>query len=237
MCIYKNHKSTRRLSAFAASGLRPPGVRTGVSFFFWGNEMHTAFLIDGFNFYHSIQYLNNKLKWFDYSSFCKHFMREEDTLHSITYFTALANWRERAVKRHSVFIEACGVMGVNVVLGKFKEKTARCPYCEKNFTKHEEKATDVNIALFAYRLASQGVEKVFLITGDTDMIPAIRLIKQDFPQTTVGVIFPYHRYTGEMKKEAHLSYKTDDNSLENFILPTVLVKSNGKKIRCPAEWA
>lgn len=218
-----------------ASGLRSPGVRIGV-FFFWGYEMQTAFLIDGFNFYHSIKYFQNKIKWFDYLRFCKHFIRDGDELHSITYFTAFANWREEAAKRHSIFIEACTVNGIDVVLGKFKEKTIRCPSCKENTIRHEEKATDVNIALYAYRLASKGVDQIFLVTGDTDMIPAIRLIKQDFPRVVIGVIFPYHRYTGEMKKEAHVSHKTDGNILEKFILPPVLVKPNGKKIRCPAEW-
>lgn len=198
--------------------------------------MQTAFLIDGFNFYHSIKNFHKNILWFDYLSFCTHFLRKQDSLHSITYFTAFAFWRQSAVKRHTAFIEACKVNGINVVMGKFKEKQVKCPICHNPSTRHEEKATDVNIALYAYRMASQGIEQVVLVTGDTDLIPAIRLIKTDFPKIQVGVVFPYKRYTGEMKSEAHFSYKTDGNTLGNFVLPQTLMKPNGKIISCPPEW-
>ncbi|MCL2029128.1 MAG: NYN domain-containing protein [Deltaproteobacteria bacterium] len=153
--------------------------------------MNTAFLIDGFNFYHSIENLPRELRWFDYYGYCRHFLKPGDTLHSITYFTALAYWRPNSVSRHEVFIEACKEKGLNVILGKFKPKKVccpspsranppGCPQCPQCFALHTEKATDVNIALHAYRLASQSqVEKIVFVSGDTNLIPAVKLIKED----------------------------------------------------------
>lgn len=163
-------------------------------------------------------------------------MRASDTLNSITYFTAFAFWRPDAVIRHRVFIEACKIKGIDTVLGKFKEKQVKCPSCQQFVKRHEEKATDVNIALHAYQMASKGIEQIFLVTGDTDLIPAIMMIKHDFPAVCIGVIFPYNRYTGEMNKVAHLSYKTNAHLLNTCVLPQTLIKPNGKVISCPPDW-
>lgn len=198
--------------------------------------MHTAFLIDGFNFYHSLKNFERRLRWFNYYEYCLHFMRSTDTLQSITYFTALAHWLPDGVRRHEVFIEACAAMGIRVVLGKFKEKTFRCPHCAKDIFRHEEKATDVNIALHAYRLAAQGIEQIFFVSGDTDLIPAARLIKQDFPDVKVGVIFPYQRSTREFTHIVDVHHKTSRQILERFILPERITKANGKVIICPDSW-
>jgi uncharacterized LabA/DUF88 family protein len=198
--------------------------------------METAFLIDGFNFYHSIKPISDRLLWFDYDAYCRHFMRSSDILHSITYFTALAFWREEAVKRHQVFIQACIAKRIDVVLGKFKEKPTTCQHCKQTIIRHEEKATDVNIALFAYRLAAQKMEKIIIVTGDTDLIPAIMMINSDFPYTKVGVVFPYRRDNRELEKEADFYHKTRKEILSLFRLPDQIQKPNGKIITCPSQW-
>ena len=198
--------------------------------------MKTAFLIDGFNFYHSIKQLSDQLLWFDYDAYCRHFMRSSDILHSITYFTSLAFWRKEAVKRHQMFIQACEAKGISIVLGKFKDKPSTCPHCRQDILRHEEKATDVNIALSAYRCATHGVEQIILVTGDTDLAPAIRLIKNDFPKTKVGLLFPYRRDNRELEKEADFHHKTRKDILPSFRLPEQIQKPNGKLITCPPQW-
>jgi uncharacterized LabA/DUF88 family protein len=198
--------------------------------------MKTAFLIDGFNFYHSIKPISNRLRWFDYDAYCRHFLRSTDILHSITYFTAIAFWREQAVKRHQIFIQACIAKGIDVIMGKFKEKLSACPHCRENIIRHEEKATDVNIALFAYRLAVHKIDQVIMVTGDTDLIPAIMMIKNDFPSTKVGIVFPYRRDNKEMAVEADFYHKTRKEILPRFRLPDQMQKPNGKIITCPPQW-
>ena len=202
--------------------------------------MRTAFLIDGFNFYHSIEKLPKKIRWFDYRAYCQHFLRKNETLHSITYFTALATWRSNdSVMRHQAFIAANEENGIKTVLGKFKEKDWRCQHCGLPGKRHEEKATDVNIALHAYRLAaSKEIDQLFLVTGDTDLVPAIRMIKSDFPDIEIGVVFPFHRETEELKKEVSRYHSTKKKILEKFQLPDVIYKrQNNKQITRPPEWA
>lgn len=162
-------------------------------------------------------------------------MRKSDVLHSISYFTALAHWRPKSSARHRVFIEACKTSGITVIQGKFKEKRLQCSHCHKENLRHEEKATDVNIALHAYQLAKD-VKQIFLVTGDTDLIPAVKAIKADYPSVQVGVVFPYKRFTRELKCEVDISHKVKHNILNQFILPTSLAKPDGTRISCPASW-
>ena len=197
--------------------------------------MKTICLIDGFNMYHSIRNLEKKFRWIDYYALCKHFLRKDDELEEVYYFTALAHWLKDAKKRHQVFIEACKIRGVRVVLGKFKEKTILCKRCRENFISHEEKATDVNIALYAYRLANKGVEQIFIVSGDTDLAPAIELIKQDF-NTHIGIISPFKRHSKELIQKADISHSISINVMEQHLLPMEMLKKNGKKITCPQEW-
>lgn len=199
--------------------------------------MRTTFLIDGFNFYYSIKRLDARLKWFDFSRYCAHFLSSKDEIHSIYYFSALATWRPSSAARHRVFIEALTHYGINVVLGEFKKKTKWCATCHKSYQDYEEKATDVNIALYAYRLASMpDIDRVVLVSGDTDMLPAIQLIKQDFPTKEPGVIFPYQRKNDQLGQEVSFKRKTSAKILPLFQLPSSITLANGKVITRPLEW-
>jgi hypothetical protein len=74
--------------------------------------METAFLIDGFNFYHSISNLDRRVRWFDFINYCKYFFPKIISP-KIMYFTALAFWRgNETIQRHQIFIEANRYLGI-----------------------------------------------------------------------------------------------------------------------------
>lgn len=199
--------------------------------------MKSVFLIDGFNFYHSIKKLDSKYHWLNYKDFCAHFLTKNDILTDVYFFTAEAYWIQDAVIRHRVFMDACRHFGVKIILGKFKEKSGYCPKCKSLSIHHEEKYTDVNIALTAYRIAyKQEAEQIFFVTGDTDLVPSIQAIKDDFPNIRIGVIFPYGKHNQEMKTAADVCHKTKKDALDKFIMPRVIVKANGNIITCPDRW-
>ncbi|MBQ2175135.1 MAG: NYN domain-containing protein, partial [Alphaproteobacteria bacterium] len=67
----------------------------------------------------------------------------------MNHFSAIANWHpdNTKVQKHKQYIERLRKENIIPVLGKFKEKDIHCKLCGKNFKSHEEKRTDVNIAL------------------------------------------------------------------------------------------
>ena len=55
----------------------------------------------------------------------------------------------------------------------------------------EEKQTDVNIALQAYRDAVRGeCDQVVICSNDSDLEPALRLMREDAPNVTIGLVMP-----------------------------------------------
>lgn len=99
----------------------------------------------------------------------------------------------------------------------------------------EEKEIDVNIALTAYRLAAK-CDQIILVSGDSDLAPAIRAIKEEYPKVCIGVIFPFNRLTQELKDAADFYHKTKRNILDSFLLPDVIEKPDGSRIICPESW-
>jgi len=58
-----------------------------------------------------------------------------------------------------------------------------CNNCKTYYTSHEEKQTDVNIGIYLIKEAFENsYDTAILVTNDTDLIPAIKMLKNRFPQ-------------------------------------------------------
>lgn len=149
--------------------------------------------VDGFNLYHAISNLNRPhLKWLDLARLVRTFT--DPAIHDIRaifYFSAFASWMPEQHMRHQQYVEALKATGVTPIMGRFKEKDARCKKCKGIYRTHEEKETDVNIALWllneAYR---DNFDLAFLISRDSDITPAVRMVVEQFPQKRIKVISP-----------------------------------------------
>lgn len=166
--------------------------------FFYGDYKLNKVIafVDGFNLYHSIKALNqNKLKWLDLRSLCVNFAPSPQFLMSkIFYFSAYATWLPGAYQRHKEYVKALESTGVTPIMGKFKEKDRSCNICGSMWKAHEEKETDVNIALYILDEAYQNsFDRALIISADSDLSPAVRLVKERFPSKTVRVLTPVNR--------------------------------------------
>lgn len=52
------------------------------------------------------------------------------------------------------------------------------------------------------------IEQLVLVSGDTDMAPALRAIREDYPHLKIGVVLPYRAGSkrlapGSLKEHAH----------------------------------
>lgn len=155
----------------------------------------TAF-IDGFNLYHALDDLGlHHLKWLDLRTLCEHFAPPPQLqLDRIYYFSAYATWRPDAYKRHREYTKALRAVGVTPILGRFKLKDRQCRRCGHIWRDHEEKETDVNIALHLLVGAVKDTyDRALLISGDSDLAPAVRTVKKEYPNKNIRIVSPVGR--------------------------------------------
>lgn len=155
--------------------------------------MRTAAFVDGFNLYHAIHDLRRPhLKWVDLRALVEAFApAPAHVLTKVVYCSAFATWRPDAYKRHREFVKALEARGVTTIMGKFKEKARECWKCGSHWKDHEEKETDVNLALQLLDAAHQDVfDRAILISGDSDLVPAVRMVRAHYPQKQVRILMP-----------------------------------------------
>jgi len=167
-----------------------------------------TFLVDGFNVYHSVRtagkILSLSTKWLDIKRLCSSYLHlvakaigSKTQLANIYYFSALATHIEAVdpdvTARHRRFIKCLEDTGVIVELSRFKPRQVKCPEpkCGKVFFKHEEKETDVAIAVKLLEVFLRNeCDTAVLVTGDTDLAPAVRTALSLFPNKRVLFAFP-----------------------------------------------
>lgn len=157
--------------------------------------MRVACYIDGFNLYHAIDGLgDNLLKWTDLRALAASYLKDDDILVRVVFFTALNTWDQAKRGRHVNYINALEATGVDVVRSRFDKVSKHCHTYSRRCPIREEKQTDVALAVEmlsdCYEL---GIERILLITADSDQIPGVRRIRQKFPQTIVYMIAPPKR--------------------------------------------
>jgi uncharacterized LabA/DUF88 family protein len=219
---------------------RCPRKPRATGFFFRGKDMaRVSFFIDGFNLYHALDNDVNlqRFKWLNFRRLAELYLRGQDTIADIFYFTALAHWDAGKVSRHKLFIQAQESFDVKTIYGKFKKVSKRCDVCGKNYKTHEEKQTDVNIAIKLFEQAkSDTYDNAVILSGDSDQVPAIRATKANFPSKRICVLVPPGRHTKLLQQEADLYSKIKPQQLASALLPDEITLTNGKQIRCPLEW-
>lgn len=206
------------------------------------------FLIDGFNIYHSILQLKRQtghsVKWLDLSSLCTSYLYlfgKDSKLESIHYFSALPYYlspkNPRKIERHRDYIDCLQSSGINVELGRFKEKEIICKKCHAPFFKYEEKETDVAIAVKLIEACfSNACDTAVIVSGDTDLSPAARKCKLLFPNKKIIFAFPYARKNKELSILAPGSFTIGQKQYIKYQFPNSVELKNGRKILKPPSW-
>lgn len=201
--------------------------------------------IDGFNLYHALDYFDagpdhtrfRKYKWLNLRKLSSQFVFGKDSLEEVLYFTTLVTWDAGKTARHRLFIRAQENEGVKVVFGEFKRKTKHCSVCKQDFLSVEEKQTDVNIALSLFQFAIQErYDKAIIISGDTDLLPAVRAVHSTFPTKQIGVIIPIGRSSEDFKKQTDFHYKMREHHLQKSLFADPLTLGDGAVLNCPSTW-
>lgn len=163
-------------------------------------------LIDGFNYYHKLtQYQQQHkqcVKWLDYMSLLqaaiKGHLKHANFDLEVIFFTAIAKHRSiDSQNRHRTYLKALKASGIKIVLGEFKEKFIYpCSDCmqkrpDEKILKHEEKHTDVNIAITMLEKAMNNTfDRVYLLSADNDYVPVVKRVKELYPEKEVIICPP-----------------------------------------------
>lgn len=219
----------------------------------------TAVFVDGFNVYHFIDKSDRSLLWLDYMRLSQ-LLAPVDKRVSVNYFSAFAFWNSNKVLRHANYIEALENSGVNVTMGTFADKEKiglvrdsngplRVTFFQQTFQTtrqrfytHEEKQTDVAIGVKMYKAAcNENIQKIVLISNDTDFVPALREIAMDFPEIRLKVYAPVDvsyklpsavRKIVSQKHHKHLML----DQIKNSQFPDQIQLTNGNIISKPSTW-
>jgi uncharacterized LabA/DUF88 family protein len=206
------------------------------------------FLVDGFNLYHSVVRLKRDTgyctKWLDLYSLCHsylHLFRKDAELVDIRYFSALPYHLSSAapgkITRHQKYLSCLRDSGVTIELGRFKEKEVFCTKCRSVFLKHEEKETDVAIAVTLLELLFTGVcDTAVIVSGDTDLSPAVAKCQTLFPGKTIVFSFPYARKNKELSKLAPGSFSIGRKQYIRHQFPNPVILKDGRELYKPSTW-
>ena len=198
-----------------------------------------AFYVDGFNLYHSIMSHPRacKCRWLDLPALCRSLLKKSDELISIAYFTAFANWNPGKVRRHQAWLAVLEQIGVDIVLGRFAPAYRECSACGRGFSTYEEKETDVNISTRLLRDGLRGAfDTAYLVTGDSDQAPAIKLLRELAPERQLTAVFSVNRHSNELKAAATAHIQLSWKHFTNNRLPLQVTLKSGKVVDCPSEW-
>mgnify|MGYP004554082421 FL=1 len=182
--------------------------------------------------------------WIDVVKLFEQFLGLEQELNKVIYFTASPLDPDKN-SRQSAFLNANAILNPNrfeVVRGKYINKTIKCPHCHLAINRPEEKKTDVNLSVRMIEdCVKDKTDVVVLVSADTDLIPPIDFILNNFPTKRVKVYFPPANHSFDINGyiRAHKSHvvRLDANirKFDNAVMPDI-VSVGEKTYTIPQAW-
>jgi NYN domain len=187
--------------------------------------------VDGFNLYHALLRFNDKkVKWLDLRALSQRVIRPKtEHIVAINYFSAYADWLPAPKSRHQEYVKALAAVGVNCILGHFKRKDRVCFACKAKWVAHEEKETDVSIAITLLNDAYKGAyERAYLVTRDSDLLPAIKMVRAEFPaKEIVAVAPPLMGHSNDLIAVCQEKKKISPEQIRSCLLPKEVKRHDG----------
>lgn len=212
--------------------------------------MKVNFYIDGFNFYFGLRDKSKefphwkKYYWLDMLKLCNNFIGEGQQIQKIKYFTAPPlsegkRTRQEAFLNANKFINK-GIFEVHN--GKYVKQKIKCRACSHESERPEEKRTDVNIATHMIGdCYNKEVDKIILLTADSDLLPPIEFILDNVKDAKVKLILPPCRKSYDLTrymKSKKQSFSRLDNSEDVFrmsMMPDAVITNTVTYTR-PDNW-
>jgi uncharacterized LabA/DUF88 family protein len=207
--------------------------------------------VDGFNLYFGLRDKGlRRYYWLNVRRLAESILRPNQVLVETKYFTARISGakggdpRNRAArlnakrKRQSDFLEALETLtDFTIYEGHYLAKSVTCRNCGASWRSHEEKMTDVNIATEMLMDAFHNrFDTALIVSGDSDLVPPIQAVLQDFPGKRVVVAFPQGRISEQLKQAASAWLTIGRKKYRDSQFPDQLTKRDGSILHRPTRW-
>ena len=226
--------------------------------------MNTIVYIDGYNLYYG-RLRHTSYKWLDPFMLFQAILNAQNpssNIVTIKYFTApvkanFASHGQASVIAQNAYHRALKHIyndQIEIIQGYHTVEKGNPPRYKKPVDKDdrvaiwkfEEKQTDVNIALHMYRDAlSEDISQQVLVSNDSDLKLPLKLIREDRPEITLGLIIPRakptdpHTSRPPNKSLSQFSHWTRQYILNEECHHALLadkIPTNKKPISKPEHW-
>lgn len=204
-----------------------------------------TFYYDGFNFYNGLSDHSRTFPiwknfyWIDFVALARQFYNEDEIV-CVKYFTAPPLNIEKRSRQSALFGANKIINGDRFVVhnGIYIDKTIDCKLCSGTFKVPEEKRTDVGIAVnMLLDCINDRADTLVLVSADTDQVPTIKAIKEQYPNKKIKVHFPPSRESQEILSIAKpVIYMQEFEKKFNQAKMPGEVKVGDKKYTRPSEW-
>lgn len=208
---------------------------------FFMEKQRIIVYIDGFNFYYGLRkdVRWKKYYWLDIVKLFEMFMRPNQELVAVKYFSARVDDLEKSLRQNAFFQANKENPKFKLILGKYLKKEITCFNCGNKIHTHEEKETDVRIATQIVSDAYQNnFDIAIIVSADSDMIPAMELAMETGHK--VVVYFPPYQYSSNLASMASskpVQLKQYESRFKQCLLPdTVHLSIPDFDITVPDKW-
>ncbi|MFG0284042.1 MAG: NYN domain-containing protein [Phycisphaerales bacterium JB039] len=195
--------------------------------------------MDGFNLYYGIRERGWRDRyWIDPFRLVESLLVPPVDLVSVKYFTARVKRPKEKRERQTRFLDAVRSGNSEIILGKFSERPRSCRQCGAEWLSHEEKMTDSAIA--AHLVADAFLDRfdtAILVGGDTDIVPALKIVRTHFPRKALVAWYPPKRQNDAVGNLCDGFDTINYQHLTAALMPDTVTVAPGIAVVRPAEWA
>ena len=196
--------------------------------------------IDGYNLYHGLRAAYGaRYKWLDVQALSESLLQPGMQLIAVKYFTAITKNTVRSRQRQEVYLKALQAHcdKLEIYYGRFLSKLQTCGKCDEQFTRFEEKKTDVNIACQILNDTHlDHYDCGYIVSGDSDLVPPLEIVKRSHPDKRTIVAHPPHRKSMELCESADGWFAISRQKLKNSQLPRKVTTSHDRELIRPTGW-
>jgi len=198
--------------------------------------------VDGFNLYFGLKSKGwRRFYWLDLRRLAENLLQADQRLVGVRYFTARISARPGnpdKPKRQATFLEALETLpDLNIHYGHYLAKQRNCFKCGAAWETHEEKMTDVNIAVELLGDAQDDrFDTAIIISGDSDLTTPVQAVRQRYPEKRVIVAVPPDRNSVQLRKAATAAFRIGRKKFKDSQFPEQVTKRDGFVLRRPPEW-